>query len=172
MGLALDNNGTVYALDNGSADNVNSRISVWNAPIAPSPPQNVSTIMTSASSLKISWSQPAHLGTSAFLGYRIMYRVLGAPTWTQAATVSPSTFTFSLANLSPTATYDIQVIAYNVVGSSTDAPSQTHSAMATVNMSTGRLADTGDNIQSIMAASAMLLTAGVGLMILRKVGRL
>ena len=120
--LIVDNDGNVYVLT--STYNVGGHISVWNAPIIPSPPQSVAATPLSSTSLKLSWLAPAHIGSSPLTFYKVQYRPADSTTWTTAATLSPATLSYTLENLSPGTNYDIQVVAGNVLGASTDVPSQ------------------------------------------------
>ena len=67
-----------------------------------------------SNSITISWSPPTTGGTPT--SYMIQYRVIGTTTWLTAGS-SPTGTTAVLAILSPSTTYNVQVMAVNASGS-------------------------------------------------------
>lgn len=164
-GLALDAHGTIYV-----ADTENSRISIWSAPILPSAPQNVSANPDSATTLRVSWQPPEHIGSEPLTGYRVQYRLKGTTTWTVATSpvLSPSTLSYTLIGLTANTAYDIQVVAINALGASTDIQAQV--AQGIVTAIPGSLADTGENIW-VIGSTGVVLLMGAGVVTWRAGGR-
>lgn len=159
QGVVTDASGNVYVVEgNGSGGD----ISVWNAPILPGTPQNVAATPASSTSLTITWQPPVNAGSSLITGYKIQYRVKGTSTWIVATTTSPSTFSYTLTGLKAGTAYDVQVVAQNTLGLSTDIPSQANQGIVTTILSAGGLADTGSDVWTYLGiGGTLMLGAGI-----------
>ncbi len=159
QGIVTDASGNVYVVEgNGSGGD----ISVWNAPILPGAPQNVAATPASFTSLTITWQPPVNAGSSAITGYKIQYRVKGTSTWIVATTTSPSTFSYTLTGLKAGTAYNIQVVAQNALGLSTDIPLQANQGIVTTILSAGGLADTGSDAWMYLGiGGSLMLSAGI-----------
>ncbi len=160
VGLAADHNGNLFI-----ADQTNKRISEWNAPIVPSAPLSVVANAPDTTSLDVSWQAPAHIGSEPLTGYKVLYRVHGTSNWITATTTSPSTLSYTINGLVAGTAYDVQIIALNAVGTSTDITAQAAQGMTTAitKAVAGTLADTGDNTWVIASVAVILLMIGGGL---------
>ena len=85
-------------------------------PSKPDAPRNLDAEVQTDGGLKVSWDEPAYVGTSSMTGYRLTYTVSGG-----SSTVSTNASTTSYTISSPTrgARYDLSVVALNSVGTST-----------------------------------------------------
>ena len=109
---------TVKADDgNGGSDTVAVTISVTNAveiPLAPGMPA-VSATSGSTTSLDVSWTAPVNTGRPALSGYKLQYRQGSSGGWTDHAHSGTGT-SATIASLTPSAAYQVQVRAVNADG--------------------------------------------------------
>ena len=109
---------TVKADDgNGGADTVAVTITLTNAveiPLAPGMPA-VAATSGSTTSLDVSWTAPVNTGRPALSGYKLRYRT-GSGAWTDHAHSGTGTTSATIASLTPSAAYEVQVRAVNADG--------------------------------------------------------
>ena len=108
---------TVKADDgNGGTDTVAVTITLTNAveiPLAPGMPA-VAATSGSTTSLDVSWTAPVNTGRPALSGYKLRYRT-GSGAWTDHAHSGTGT-SATIASLTPSAAYEVQVRAVNADG--------------------------------------------------------
>src|SRR3984957_2821677 len=88
----------------------------------PSPPQNVTSTIGN-SQVTLSWSAPTSTGGPGITlsGYIVNYKTTASSTWINATTTSPFANSFVISGLTNGISYDFQVAAENVEGTSTFA---------------------------------------------------
>lgn len=167
QGVTLDGNGNVYVMEDGSCCSVPSRISIWNAPIIASAPQNVAITPVNNTALRATWTSPAYVGSAALTGYRVMYRAVSTTTWLLAGQTDATNYALMINGLSPDERYEVQVISMNALGASTDVPTQLLDGVATMQATLtdtttdkAMLAETGMSLMSALAVSMTLLAGG------------
>ena len=102
---------------NSGTDTVAVTISVTNAveiPLAPGMPA-VSATSGSTTSLDVSWTAPGNTGRPAITGYKLQYRQGSSGAWTDHSHTGVGTST-TIASLTPSAAYEVQVRAVNADG--------------------------------------------------------
>jgi alpha-tubulin suppressor-like RCC1 family protein len=80
----------------------------------PSAPQGVGAFVNGAG-VRVDWSAPAAIGSSALVTYRVGYRLAGTKSWREVR-VSPASLTTSITGLRVGKTYEIRVAAANGSG--------------------------------------------------------
>ena len=109
---------TVKASDpSGGSDTVAVTISVANVveiPLAPVAP-TVAATSGSTTSLDVRWRAPGNVGRPALSGYKLRYRQGGSGGWTDHAHSGTGT-SATIASLTPSAAYQVQVRAVNADG--------------------------------------------------------
>ena len=102
---------------NSGTDTVAVTISVTNAvekPLAPGMPA-VSATSGSTTSLDVRWTAPGNTGRPAITGYKLQYRQGSSGAWTDHSHTGVGTST-TIASLTPSAAYEVQVRAVNADG--------------------------------------------------------
>lgn len=135
--VTVSASGTAYVMDRG-----NSRVSVWGT--LPSTPQNITVKPLSATMLRLTWAAPARVGSSPLTSYRVLFRAFGATNWTTAATVSSSTLEYTISNLQPETRYDVQIVAINAAGASTDSEGADDAVATVATLESGQRAGDGE----------------------------
>lgn len=116
---------------------------------APSAPLNLSASSVTATSLIISWAASA--SGSATITYQLQYRVVGNTAWTPVGSAGTA-LTQSVSGLSPSTSYEFEVVAANAYGSATSAPF----TASTLSAGTPPSAPTNLTVSSIAQTSATL----------------
>lgn len=110
--------------------------------VAPNAPTNIAASAPTSSSASINWTNST-TGTDP-ISYKVQYRLHGALSWTDFATVSPAG-PVVVGGLSPSSQYDFQVVASNQYGAATSSAFATITTLATSGDLTGvtafRIAD-------------------------------
>ena len=109
---------TVKASDpSGGSDTVAVTISVTNVveiPLTPAAP-TVAVTSGSTTSLDVRWTAPGNVGRPALSGYKLQYRQGSSGGWTDHAHSGTGT-SATIASLTPSAAYEVQVRAVNADG--------------------------------------------------------
>ncbi|MEI6835773.1 MAG: fibronectin type III domain-containing protein [Candidatus Falkowbacteria bacterium] len=91
----------------------------------PDPVTNLNFTGNTLTSISISWTDPKYTGRTSLTGYDIKYSVQGANSWT---TISSDAKSITINNLSGGTSYDIEVYAKNIIGSSSAATTSQNTA--------------------------------------------
>jgi hypothetical protein len=85
----------------------------------PLPPTNLGTIVQSATTVLVEWTDESLVETD----YRVWWKEAGASTWTHiAAGLNPKTTQYTITEAIPGTTYEVTVVANNILGRSQDNP--------------------------------------------------
>jgi len=89
--------------------------STTTVPVAPTAPRSLATATVYGNALALRWNAPSTPGAT-LTGYVVQQNI--AATWTTIATVSGTTTNYVVTGLTPSTSYQFQVIANNIVGPS------------------------------------------------------
>ena len=101
------------------------------------------------------------------LGYRVLYRLVGASNWKTAGETSATTLSYTIAGLTHDAACEVRVVAFNAAGDSLDTSSVEASVDGTVTVALSEaFAATGGSMWLVAIVGIGLIGAGV-LVVLR-----